>query len=253
MPEASVVSIAVVCEADADRRIACGLADRVICAQVDWISAEVLDSYRVFRGWELSEPYLEWRKVRSLAAQAGIRAHGHFRGEPGAPDASAARRALLLLLVSSPPPDAVLLIRDSDGDEDRRRGLKQARGERAWQFAIAIGVAHTKRECWVLNGFEPSDDQERKLLAEEQRKLGLDPCSASDRLTAKHDSDKLSAKRIFRVLTEGDKAREEPCWVRSDLTMLRDRGRSTGLAEYLSELQDRIVPLFGPTTTSGPG
>src|SRR5437899_1646672 len=106
------LSLAVVCEAAADRETACGLADRVFCGDVDWISEEVLDDYRSWCGITESKPHLLWRDVPELAKQANIRAHGHFDGEPGAADAHAARRVLLLLKHTATNLAGVLLIRD---------------------------------------------------------------------------------------------------------------------------------------------
>jgi hypothetical protein len=177
---------------------------------------------------------------------------GRFQGEE---DGHVARQALLLLLASDAKPDAVLLIRDSDGHVDARSaGLKNARDSgtrdaRPWPFAVAIGVAHTMRECWVLAGFEPEDVHERDALEEAHRQLGFDPRIEAERLRAKHEHDRLSAKRILRLLSGGSWEREEACWLRADLRVLSERGKSTGLREFLSEVRSRIVPLF----TGDPG
>jgi hypothetical protein len=75
-------SIAVVCEAPADARIACHLADRVL-REVEWIndSADHLDEFRCFRGFLVGEPYLLWRDVRKIATQHEIdETLGFFEG-----------------------------------------------------------------------------------------------------------------------------------------------------------------------------
>jgi len=163
MSQAPAYVLAIVCEAAADREISTILADRVLCREVDWLSPDSLDLHRRWQGLERNTSHVAWREVPALARQRGLKAHGHFGGEPGAPDAWAARLALLVLKEAQP--DAVLLIRDSDGQTERGIGLKQARADRPWGFPVVLGVAHTKRECWVLAGFHPQTSTEEGALA----------------------------------------------------------------------------------------
>jgi hypothetical protein len=241
------VSIAVVCEADPDRRIACGLADRLILEEAHWITAEVIAGYREYRGYERSTSFLRWSGVKSLAAERRIRSHGHFSGSPGAPDALAARRALLLLKTAPAPPDAVLLIRDDDRQSQRRTGLEQARNEAAsnWTIPVVIGLAHISRECWVLTGFTPSNDEECSRLDELKRELGFDPARHASRLDAKPETAKQNAKRVLRLLIPNSREREEQCWLATDLKLLAERGQEVGLTDYLNELRDRLLQAFG--------
>lgn len=236
--------LAVVCEADGDHRVATGLADRVFCGEVDWIEPESLDLHRSWQGLGERSSHLEWHEVPGVARQQGIKAHGHFRDEPGAPDAGAARLALLLLASKDPRPDAVVLVRDSDGQEERRTGLHQARKEREWPFAVAIGVAHPKRESWLLAGFEPQGDAESRALSELHEELRFDPRLEAERLRAKSPGAARSAKRVLERLLGGLLSREEACWKDSDLETLRMRGLRSGLADYLEEVRTRVVPLF---------
>src|SRR5262245_51820255 len=127
MSPPAAYSFAVVCEAAADLDLSTGLADRVFCHEVDWIDPESLDIHRRWRGMSDPDSHLEWHWVPGLAKQQNLRAHGHFRGEPGALDAAMARKALLLLARTQNPPDAVVMVRDTDGEEERKRGLEQAR------------------------------------------------------------------------------------------------------------------------------
>ncbi len=62
------MSFAIVCEASADRATACELADRVFCREVDWITEEVLNDYRCWRGLEPNEPHLTWREAADLVS-----------------------------------------------------------------------------------------------------------------------------------------------------------------------------------------
>lgn len=122
-----VKSITVVCEAHADRRVACELADRVLVEQVSWIEPEVLDDYRDWRGLQPGSSFLDIHQVPHLARERGIKVRGFFDNEPGGPRAAVARKALVLLTVCEHPPDAVLIVVDSDNDQKRRAGLDQAR------------------------------------------------------------------------------------------------------------------------------
>jgi len=240
-----MLSLAVVCEAEPDRHTGCDLADRVVVDEVGWIEEGLLAHLRQWRGPTPAEPCLLWRDVRELARQRGIRAHGHFEGEPGAPDAAAARRVLLLLHGVEPRPDAVVLLRDDDAEGDRRKGLEQARRAAQIGVPIVLGVARTKRECWVLAGFQPSSEREARLLQEVRQELGFDPCEHPERLTAHASPDaKRDAKQVLDELTAGDHARQEECWRKSDFAVLEDRGRACGLAEYFNEVRRHLVPLF---------
>lgn len=233
--------LAVVCEADADRRTSTALADRVLCEEVEWIEPESIELYRRWRGLE-GRSFLRWTEAVRLAK--GIHAHGHFKGLPGDPDAFAARKALLLLMAERHPPDAVLLIRDSDGDLQRRSGLEQARAENPWPFEVILGLAHPKRECWVLAGFEPADAEERSRLEALRRELGSDPRTQAHELTAKEAGALRDAKRVLTKLTQSRADREEICWTEGPLDSLRERGSQSGLGAYLEEIQERLVPIF---------
>ncbi len=244
MGEVGPVSIAVVCEAPADQETACGLADHVFCAAVDWLEPELLDGARRWRGFEADRCFVRWSDVPAMARTRGIRAPGHFQGQPGAPHARCARLALLLFVVLDDLPEAMLLIRDTDGDRRRQVGLEQARNDSDWPFRVALGLAHTKRECWVLAGFEPVSDAEHQRLGRIRQELGFDPCEHADDLTAQDESARHSAKRVLDKLCGSDRDRERACWIDADLDLLAHRGAGTGLADYFAELRQWIVPLL---------
>jgi hypothetical protein len=241
------VKFAVVCEAEADFRTATKLAERVLIEKLSWLE-EVLETCPIWHGMDEGRPYLLWREVKGYADEFRIKAHGHFGEQPAEPDAHVARRALLVLkrFHRDRPPDGVLLIRDDDRQTERRFGLEQARDESEWRASIVIGLAHCKRESWVLAGFEP-DDEEGARLAAIRAELGFDPVTSAHELTAKHDYDKRSAKRVLAHLTNGDHERESRCWEQADLRGLEARGKQSGLTDYLSEVRDRLIPvLVGP-------
>lgn len=244
-------SIVVICEGPADRRTACEIADRVLSHSVDWMPPEALDGFRQWRGLKKSEPFLAWRRIHALADAANIRVHGHFEGEPGAPDAAVALRALKLLMIQGEQDiDAVVLLRDSDADVRRRKGLEQARSNFSGLGPIIIGLAHSKRECWVLAGFDATDDDERARLEALRRELGFDPCLDAARLTATHPGAKQDAKRVLGELTRGDVQREMRCSESPSLRQLEDRGAETGLKEFIREIRERLVPIW--TGSSAP-
>jgi len=236
---------AVVCEAEADFRTAAGLAELVFLETFDWFR-DAIEGCPLWHGIDAESPFLIWKDVRRLAAESNIRAHGHFDGKPAEPDALAARRALLLMKLKHQerPLEGILLIRDDDRDNSRRLGLEQARGESEMIERIVIGLAHTKRECWVLAGFIPEDEGEVAQLAEFRSELGFDPSLSAHELTAKHDHDKRSGKRVLGLLTRGDYDREVRCWQQTSLEILEERGELIGLTAYLNEIRDRLAPLF---------
>lgn len=247
MAEGAAVSIAVVCEGEADPRTAGDLADRVLVEQVRWIEQDTIQYFREYRSLERSERCLPWKQVGKVAEERNANrhvAHGHFQGEPGAPDALITRKALILLVLCDNPPAAAMLIRDTDGDRERAQGLRQARQERPWPFQVILGVAHTKRECWVLPGFACRETDEERRQQRLRQELGFNPCREPHRLTARQEDAKLSAKRVLRQLTGGDADREAACWRETPLVTMRENGKETGLPDFLDEVRDRLIPLF---------
>jgi len=238
------LSFVVVCEARADFLTASELADRIFCDSVDWIEPDYLGFHRSYTGFPGDEPFLTWKRVKALAKDSGLRPRGFIEGQPLELDAAQARRALVFIESTWPDVDGILLIRDADRLTDRLIGLEQARAASPLNQRIVIGVAYTKRECWVLAGFDSGDDRELALLTEIKQELGFDPCTQSGQLTAIHDHDKRSAKRVLKHLVQGDKDREAVCWKQTPLRLLRDRGEQTGLRQYLEEVEQRLVPLF---------
>jgi hypothetical protein len=239
---------AVVHEAPADFETATELADRVLREAIDWLDEHLIDDQRTWLGESNSGDRLTWKAIPGLARQAGIKAHGHFDGEPALPDAAAARRALFYLREEFPGLDAILLIRDQDDEPERRGGLEQARNVVSGQIVIVIGLAVAERESWVICGFEsaPDDEEESARLQTERTRLGFNPCERSHELTAcKNDLAPRSPKRVLRELSGDNRERERRCWVETALATLRRRGAENGLAAYLEEVRVRLVPLIG--------
>ena len=219
----------------------------MLCETIEWISPETLPHLRRYRGLGDQAPYLKCSSVKEIARRRRVVVHGFVGGEPRKPDAAMAEKALALLAMSEAPPDAVILTRDTDKEPARRDGYDQARRARHWPFAVIIGVAETKRECWILAGYEPRDDAERESLSRERKALGFDPRSSAEQLTASEKGARRDAKRVLDALTGGDPDREDACLEEPPLALLRQRGAKTGLALYLQELEERLVPLFDPS------
>jgi hypothetical protein len=248
------VRLAMVCEAEADFRTASRLAERVFVESIDWVEDDLLSSCPIWVESSKERSFLLWREVKDLAKEYGIKAHGHFADLPAEPDAQAARRALLVLKYKhqNQPIQGIVLVRDDGRDTRRRQGLEQARQQSEMCERIVIGLAHCKRECWVLAGFDPADDSETERLRAVSGELGFDPSEKAHELTAKGDGDKRSAKRIVTILLGGNHERESLCIDQTELDKLRSRGLETGLNDYLLEIQERLVPVFGLKGPGGP-
>lgn len=245
------VRIAIVCEANADFQTASTLADRAVCEHphlVSWLNPDLLPHLRCYRGRDETQDWFSWFEIKDLANELSIVARGHFNNQPQAPDAAMAVRAIRVVrrLLDV---DAIMLIRDDDGVPERRVGFEQAKAHEAMSnlaLVIVFGIATTKRECWVLAGFDPKDQHEEQRLANERQNLGFDPREEAHRLTAKHDAanDKLSAKRVLGNLCGEDANRERSCLEETELDTLRRRGKYSGLSEFLNEVDIRLVPLL---------
>lgn len=239
------LSIALVCEAPADRVTITTLAERLLRESAAWIEAETLPHLVQWRGFRASDTHLEWADVRRRAEELGI-VVSFRRGQPRHPYSQNALRALLVLAAAPDPVDGIVMLIDSDNDESRIDGLHQAREhEQPKDFPIVVGQAHTKRECWHIAGFEPTDDDEKQRIAALRQDVGFDFRTNSHRLTAKHDpaNDKRSAKRVLSTLTLDDKDRENACLL-VPYAIFDQRGLENGLCAFLAEIRARLVPFI---------
>ena len=155
-----------------------------------------------------------------------------------------------MLAVAPDRVDAIVLVPDSDCDTDRLKGLEQARDYAREALPIVVGLAHTKRECWHICGFNAENDEERQLLAELGSEMGFDVLMGSEELTAKHaaTTDKRSAKRVLSKLCGDDSERELRCLTALPIAKLKERGANNGLAHFLEQLERHLVLLFAPPT-----
>ncbi|KFA91060.1 hypothetical protein Q664_24755 [Archangium violaceum Cb vi76] len=186
---------------------------------------------------------MRWGSVKEEARRAKLVIFGGFKDGPGEQDSYNARRALLLMAMAERRPDAVVMMRDGDAQRDRA-GLEQARNDRSWPFQVIIGLAEPKRECWVLAGFEPRTADEADQLEKQRKRLSFHPVRDAHQLTAREHGAKKDAKVALDALTLGDKERERACLEETSLAVLEERGGKTGLAEYLKEVRERLVPIL---------
>ena len=236
--------LGLVVEGPSDARIVPSIVDQILTEQAGLLE-DRCENVRAFVGLVARSQYLAWRDVNSEAKARVPRMHGPFSGVSAVEDARTARYALQCFVVQEPRPAAVVLVRDSDGKpEERLKGLEQARGDREWPFPVVIGVAHSMIECWVLSAFIPQVRREISALATVQKELGFDPTARSDRLTALNKVVRKRPKQILSRLTNDDEAREGQCWPDAGIDRVRERGTRNGLADFVCDVEQRIVPLF---------
>jgi hypothetical protein len=242
------LSVAIVCEAEADREAIATLAERLVleaaAQSAPWIDGpDSLPFYCRWRGFRASDTHLRWTDLKHLAEELSILVR--FRNEPPLhPYSQNAYRAILVLARSPDPVDAIILVPDSDGDPDRLKGLEQARRYAKSALPIVIGMAHTKRECWHAAGFRPESGDEQAIVDELRQQLGHEPWLRTEELTASHEAtqDKRSAKRVLKALCQGDRERERRCLTRLPIAELCQCGADNGLAAFVAELRAHLVP-----------
>jgi hypothetical protein len=243
------LKFAIIYEATDDFEVAITLADRVICEPPDGFDPDWLEHSREWIGEHKLQRWT-WRNIPNLAHAEKVRAHGHFDGKPGAPDAAAARLAIKYVLKVHPDVSAIVLMRDQDNQPERAVGLEQARvPAEQYPVPIAVGVAICKLEAWIIAGFVGSSEVEEAVLAQLRQFLGFHPHLESHKLTA-NDRDQDAKKRpkdVREKLTGGIVDRERKCWTHTPLSILRERGSDNGLSDYFDEVRMRLVPLFGHT------
>jgi len=244
--------LVLIVEAQADADAAGILADRVfIEGDADWIDAETLPNLRQWTGIAPTTEFARWNGLGGFARQLGIRTHGRGLGADG----TAARKALLLVIHAHSNDDeieAVVLVRDMDNQPERRASMEAARDELAEKLAfhVAIAAPDPKREAWILHGYEPQNAKEELLLTDERKRLGFDPVTKPERLRGDRrrgaEQEDRDMKLVVERLTAGDYDRECLCLTTTPLALLKDRGQETGLADYLGEVEARLLPLLDP-------
>ena len=246
----------VIAEAEADRRMVCGLVDRKIVRHApDWFdrekATEELIALRTWCGLEPGTLFTRWHSLRQLTAEAklggfrGVAALGRPRSEVRGYDYETVRKALILCVRLVPAPDAVVIVRDLDrGDADVRcDSIRRARADAPTSPAVFLALPRPKREAWLLNGFSPGSPAEEKVLNELHAELGFHPCREAHSLTAEAPGSKRDIKRVFDQINAQDATRVERCWEEAAWGILRAHGVETGLAQFLEEVKTYLVPV----------
>ena len=242
-----MVSIVVVAEAGGDAEVVCDLVDRLL-VEVGQIVREELAARRTWSGLDGTATFTKWTLIDDLFdnLKKGDRRPkylGYVEGKPQRNHYAICRKAILLAmnLRKQQPVHAILMHRDLDNDPERLTGMRQARDEVRDEMVIVLATPDRMTEAWILNGFIPKNQAERKKLTEWKRKIGFDPTTQAERVTGKGDRD---PKALVRTLIGKDIERKRCCWNETQITELRQRGKQTKLEAFLDEVESRLLPLF---------
>lgn len=221
------------------------LVDRCLARRLDWF-ADIEDCLRVLEGID-GAAFLDLHQANDLARARRLPLFGHFHGEPGAPDARMLRAALMLFADQESPPDAVILRRDVDDEPERLRALEQARNDTpedgAWPFPVLGALAVPELEAWLISAWAPETPDEETRHARIRQRLGFDPVTCAHQLTAKRAHHPKDAKRVLRELCTSGRLPDDR-WATLHVERLTQLGQHTGLATFIAEIDDALLPLF---------
>ncbi|WP_437950837.1 hypothetical protein WME98_08565 [Sorangium sp. So ce296] len=98
------------------------------------------------------------------------------------------------------------------------------------------------RSWRLIAAWIPEDDRERKRHAALRGELHFDPCTKPEQLTSKNEADRKDVKRVLAVLTTtGRDALVR--WADVPLERLEAHGGACGLARFVRELREHLVPI----------
>jgi hypothetical protein len=249
----------IVAEDELGQRLVRDLADRVVAerAQATWLRELWEDegtraSQRTYGGFEPETRWSKWGDVKRLADELSIRVHGlGMKAERAMAHKAVAIAAELA--TSSPeaePIHALFLAHDTDGDLDvavRLRAGARGRPEAPPSFAVVVAAPHPESEAWVVAGAGLRSPEEQARHREERSRLGFDPVTHPELLTANRATDKRDSKRVCAALLGaqgGEYAVWEPSWKETPLDDLDRNGAKAGLSEYSAEVAEKILPLL---------
>ncbi|MGC1378542.1 MAG: hypothetical protein WA821_20085 [Anaerolineales bacterium] len=264
--ESSTSEFLVIVEAPADYKTATQIAERTISEYgPEWLK-EILEtrscSLYVWKGLESNTDFSCWRSIYGIDerfAQAGdgylpLYTPGHGRNSPGYDYPIGLKILWLVKYLNGKKKrniNAILLIRDADSRshaQERLKSLDALREPfRLQKIQAIIGFAIPEREAWVLNGFEAQNPGEKQRLKQIKDEIKFDPCQEAHRLRGKRNQPGTEArdiKSILETLTGGDPLREEACWLETPLATLQEHGQETGLADYIQEVHNHLLPVL---------
>lgn len=234
---------AVACEDRGHFEAISRLTDHRIAEVVPW-TADILEHVRI---WAKNGESKWWSitAARSAASDLGMRVHGHFGGVVGGPEAKRCREQLLLWmrLHRGEKIHVAILMRDLDRRDDRLEEMMLAIRSGTWPFTVLAVWCQPEVEGWAVGCFEPGDDAEHQRLDAIRRRLSFCPVTEPDRMTSAVRDPERDAKKIAAELFAGDEERRQR-WFDLPFDTLRARGVKTGLADFLSQVDEKIVRLF---------
>ena len=260
LQEKLMIEFVVIVESNADARTATKLADRVLVDKIDWLEPEMLEHLYQWSGLEAGTDNSCWKNINQIIdnfqQSLGFRPPrylGHRKDGALKADGAAAIKILNLVrfIQKTRNIKAILFIRDLDNQPERREGIEQARSEhidRQPKLAIIIGTADRMREAWVLNGFIPSNQEEKQILQNIVTELTFNPCEEPHKLRSNSWEEPArirNPKVVVEKLTGGKMEREQQCWEETSLEHLRKKGVDTGLTAYICEIEERLIPIIG--------
>ena len=228
-------------ESPGDAELVCALGDAVAAELAEWLEGQP----EVFRTWcGLGQSvFLDLHAATDLARQRGVRIFGHFQDGPGKLDAQLYRNVFALFADEDDPPAIIVVSHDTDEETERIEGFSQAFSDRSWPFTPVHAAAHPELEAWLLAAFVPRDEEEERRLAAVKQELGFDPTADAAELKSGDETAKRNAKRILALLCDYPEARAR--FLAAPLDLLRRRGSSSGLSDFLHHFRAAIAPHLG--------
>ena len=247
-----MVEIVVIAEASADAQIATHLAERLLLEKIEWINPYLKELLK-WRGLEESTTYTPWSALKKLSQTTIPRIRPRF--DSLRLDATIMAKIYYEIRQQNAKVNGLLLVRDLDNQPDRKSAFAEGRHlltndpklAHFPKLEIILALPCQKREGWVLNGFEPQNNDERMRLEELKESLTFNPCLEAHRLrsTKKTGEEReRNIKIVLADLTNSDFERERLCWEETPLSTLRTNGIETGLTDYLDEVENRLLPLI---------
>jgi hypothetical protein len=218
------------------------LTDRVLEEAIDWFQPDTRDALRRWREKDPLSPYWKVTSADTLARELGLPVRGDFTGKLEALEAGLYRSQLRVWQhahVHGQHIHVGFIARDTD-HEPRRDGAAEAVKSGRWSFHVVLAFPHPEIEVWAIAVFAPATDDERARLGEQEQRLGFSPVKEPERLTSTVSGGVKDAKTVRDALCPDGDAED---WLELQLDVLRDRGRSCGLTDFLEEVERIVVPL----------
>lgn len=217
------------------------LTDRVLEEAIDWFEPETRDTLRRWREKDPLSPYWKVTSAVKHARDLGLPLRGRFTGEREL-EAVMYHAQLLLFQhahVHGHRIDVGFIARDTDR-KARKDGAQQAVESGGWPFKVVLAFPHPEIEAWPIAVFRPTTRDEQARVDDQTQKLGYSPVAEPERLTSTVSGGVADAKAVRAALV-GDDAEDD--WLEISLDLLRARGESCGLTDFLHEVERVVVPL----------